>query len=560
MKKSLPIGISDFKKLRDRNCYYIDKTLMIKEVIDSKVEVILLPRPRRFGKTLNLSMLKYFFEKSENDYSYLFKDLDINNKTECMEYQGKYPVISLTFKDIKDRDWSNSFQKIKRLLIEEYERHSYIIECLSAGEQKYYHTIVMGEAEQSEYEISLRYLTKFLKRYHQENVMILIDEYDAPIQSGYLNGYYQEIISFMRNFLSGGLKDNSALEKGILTGILRVAKESIFSGLNNLSVYSLLKPHFNQYFGLLIEEVENFLNYYDLEESSKEVKEWYNGYLFGGETVYNPWSVIKYVENRGVPEMFWVNTSGNDLVKEIIAQGIEIKEDLELLLNNQSIKKKIFENIIYDEIQDNTDSIWSFFLFSGYLKAQIRERKRGSLYCELKIPNREVLYLFEDIIVSWFKNNIKNKEVNLLLKSLITGDITTFEKIFRNLVDSAFSYFDTSGNQSENFYHAFVLGLLVNLREDYQVNSNRESGLGRYDVMLIPNDSEKLGIVMEFKQVDQYEGEDLDSAVKKALEQIEEKNYRQELVDTGCQQILELGLAFAGKRVKIKHRIIRKYE
>lgn len=330
MRKALPVGISDFKKLRDRDLYYIDKSLFIKEVIESGPEVILLPRPRRFGKTLNLSMLRYFFEKHKEDRSYLFDGLKIiSEKDICQNYQGKYPVIYLTFKDVKNKDWATGYQMIKKIIGQEYKRHDYLLRSdkLDDHEKDIYKQILTMRADKIFYQEALKDLSGYLERYHDQKVQILIDEYDAPIQSGYLNNYYDQVVHFMRSFLGGGLKDNISLEKGILTGILRVAKESIFSGLNNLSVYSLINKQFNTAFGLLKDEVSQLLRDYQLMDKLEQVKDWYNGYQFGQETIYNPWSIVKYVENNGIAEPYWINTSSNDLIHKIITEGIEVKED-----------------------------------------------------------------------------------------------------------------------------------------------------------------------------------------------------------------------------------------
>ncbi len=426
--------------------------------------------------------------------------------------------------------------------------------CLINLKKKNYIKIVKGNADLVSYEMTLKELSEYLERYYQEKVFIMIDEYDAPIQSGYLNGFYDSIIKFMRNFLSGGLKDNASLKKGILTGILRVAKESIFSGLNNLSVYTLLNSKYNKYFGLLEEETQDILEYYGMKDKLAVVKEWYNGYSFGGQIVYNPWSIIKYIENNGETRAYWVNTSSNNLIKRLISKQADVKEDLELLLKGNSIQKEISEDIVYGEIDRHSDYIWSFFLLSGYLKAENVKLDKGKLICDLRIPNQEVFYLYENIIRTWFKESIENKQLDILLDSLTSGDIETFEVIFQEFVINSMSIFDTGGKEPEKVYHAFVLGMLVYLSDQYEVKSNRESGYGRYDVMLIPKDKNRLGIVMEFKKVNNYRNETLDEALDKALNQIEERKYSQDLVREGVKEIIELGLAFSGKVVKVRER------
>jgi hypothetical protein len=558
MKRKLPIGISDFKRVIDDNYYYVDKSLFIKEIIDSDSLVTLLPRPRRFGKTLNLSMLRYFFEKTAEDSGYLFKNLAIwRQGKEYTGKQGRYPVIYLTFKDVKSKNWDKCLEQLQRVLGEEYRRHKYLLgnELLDLQEEKEYQKIINLTASEPAYENSLKKLSEYLERFYHTKVIILIDEYDAPIQGGYTNEYYQEVVNFMRNLLGGAFKDNSNLEKGVLTGILRVAKESIFSGLNNLEVCSLLKHEYSNHFGLLENEVEEMLKNYEIESETGEVKNWYNGYIFGENIIYNPWSIINFVKNwRDGLLPYWVHTSSNDLVKQIITRsGREVKEDLERLIKRQAIKKAVDDNIVFGEIEKSADTIWSFLLFSGYLKAISKELQNKRLYCELKIPNLEVEFLYEEIILGWFKESIHNDNLCLMLTSLTTGDIKTFGKILKEFVVKTFSYFDTGGKEPEKVYHAFVLGLLVNLGNDYEIKSNRESGYGRYDIMLIPEDTGKPGIVIEFKKVDRDENENLETAAEAALEQIAAKDYRRELIARGIRSIINLGIAFEGKEMMIKH-------
>jgi hypothetical protein len=560
MKQKLPVGLSDFKRVIEDNYYYVDKSLFIKEIIDSGSLVTLLPRPRRFGKTLNLSMLRYFFEKTGEDTGYLFKNLAIFKEgPEYTGRQGRYPVIYLTFKDVKSENWGKCFEQLKRALAEEYRRHKYLLEnhCLDSQEENEYQAIINLTASEPAYENSLKKLSGYLEKYHHTKTVILIDEYDTPIQGGYISGYYSEIINFMRNLLSGAFKDNSSLEKGVLTGILRVAKESIFSGLNNLEVRTLLKTEYSTHFGLLENEVEEMLKHYEIEFETEEVKNWYNGYIFGENVIYNPWSIVNFVKYwRDGLLPYWVNTSSNDLVKQLITRsGREVKEDLENLIQDQSIQKVVDDNVVFGEIENNSNTIWSFLLFNGYLKYTCKELIEGIWHCNLKVPNNEVKYLYREIITGWFKENISNDHLRLMLKCLTTGEIKTFGKIFREFVAKTFSYFDTGGKEPEKVYHAFVLGLLVNLNNEYEVKSNRESGYGRYDVMLIPKDAAKNGIIIEFKKADPEEGEDLEKAATAALNQIAEKNYRQELVERGVRKIINLGIAFEGKEIMIKHEI-----
>jgi hypothetical protein len=557
MKRKLPIGISDFKRVIDDNYYYVDKSLFIKEIIDSDGLVILLPRPRRFGKTLNLSMLRYFFEKTGEDTGSLFEKLAIwRQGEEYTEKQGRYPVIYLTFKDVKSEKWDKCFEQLKRTLSEEYRRHKYLLgnELLDPQEEKEYQEIINLSASEPAYENSLKKLSGYLEKFNHTKTIILIDEYDAPIQGGFINGYYQEIINFMRNLLSGAFKDNPSLEKGVLTGILRVAKESIFSGLNNLGVFSLLKREYSNHFGLLENEVEAMLKDYEIEFEAEAVKNWYNGYVFGENVIYNPWSIINFVNSwRDGLLPYWVHTSSNDLVKQIITRSSQdVKEDLEKLIKGESIKKVVDDNIVFGEIENSAETIWNFLLFSGYLKATAKELMNKRLYCELMIPNLEVEYLYEEIILSWFKQSIHYDKLNMMLQGLINGDIETFGYIFREFVAKTFSYFDTSHEEPERVYHAFVLGLLVSLHDTYEVKSNRESGYGRYDVMLIPQDNTKKGILFEFKKVNRIKKETLEEAVEAAFKQIEQKNYEQDLRDHGVNDLIKVGIAFDGKEILLK--------
>lgn len=554
--KRLPIGVSDFKEIITQNYYFVDKSLIIKEIVEDGSKVILLPRPRRFGKTLNVSILRYFFEKTGEVNKELFQDLKINEHKDIMELQGKYPVIFITFKDEKYSNWIDCEKGLKFLITKEFRKYKYILDSdiLDQDEKSEYESILNGSAEKVIFMKSLKNLSEYLSRFYHEKTIILIDEYDVPIQSGFLNDYYEDAIEFMRNFLSAALKDNEYIEKSVLSGILRIAKESVFSGLNNLEVYSIIKKGYSNWFGFSEEEVYEMLKYYNIEKDMNEVRTWYNGYNFGGNVIYNPWSILNFVKNyEDGYKPYWINTSNNDLVKSVLTKGGEyIKEEMETLLKGEELIKIVNEDVVMDEIYSSTENIWSFLLFSGYLKVVKQETKIGRIHCNLKIPNLEVKYIYEEIISSWFKENISNEKFNIMLKSLTSGDIETFENIFAEFVYRSMSYFDAGGEESEKVYHAFVLGMLIALSEDYEVKSNRESGLGRYDVMLIPKDKNKKGIVFEFKKVNIYKKEDLQKAAEAALKQIKDKNYRQELLDREINNIIELGIAFEGKNILIK--------
>ena len=556
MRKKLPIGISDFKELVDSGCTYIDKTLLVKEVVEKGTKVALIPRMRRFGKTLNLSMLRYFFEKREENLSYLFKDLNIWKDEKYRKMQGQFPVIFISFKDVKYLSWEETFEAMRELISQEFQRHRYLIEgtTLFPEEKEDYQKIIRKEANQALLAVSLLRLTAWMHRYHQKTVIILIDEYDTPAHTAYVGKYYETFISFLRNWLSGGLKDNVHLERGVLTGILRIAKESIFSGLNNISTFTVMHETFSDKFGLLESEVVKLLEDYGLQSRLSEIREWYDGYHIGScKGIYNPWSVLKCIEANGSLAPYWVNTSDNALMKQLLTQGSDdLKADMEALLKGEAIERKIEEGIIFSELEKSPSVIWSVLLYSGYLTIDAIP-SYGAL-CQLRIPNIEVSELYKSVILDWFGKSINENKYKLLLSSLITGDIDTFSQIFREFLLSSVSIFDVPAEESEKIYHAFILGMLIGLKDKYEVRSNRESGLGRYDVMLIPKNLGDLGIIMEFKKISPFKKMDLETAVNSALKQIEEKHYAQEFLDRGINRILYLGLAFEGKNVLIRHK------
>lgn len=555
------LGLSDFKQVIEGNYYYVDKSLFVKEVLDYPAQVLLLPRPRRFGKTLNLSLLRYFFEKndrlSNTATTSLFTNLNIwkAGKT-YQEHQGQYPVIFLSFKDLKTKHWPDCLDALKALIAEEYQRHEYIEKHLSTTDQQYFNQVLKGTGSSPVFWQSLRRLSLFLESYHHRRVIILIDEYDVPIQSGYLNGYYDEVVEFMRNFLSAGLKDNPSLEKGVLTGILRVAKESIFSGLNNLDVSSLLSTAFNDKFGLTEEEVEQVLEDFDLKDRYEEVREWYNGYVFGDRVIYNPWSIMSFVSKPADGcKPYWVNTSDNAVVEQLITRGgRELREELESLLRGESIEKPVDEHVVFGEIERRDDLVWSFLLFSGYLKYTRKwfdATYPGILMTELAIPNQEVQGIFFQLVHNWFRDRVEDARLRRLLDALRRGRIEEFGQLFREVVARIFSYHDF-GEEAEKVYQAFTIGLLVWLRGTHEVKNNRESGYGRYDVMLIPKDVQGIGYVIEFKKVDTAGGESPEQALEKALQQIDEKGYTTELHQRGIRRIKKLAVAFRGKEVWVK--------
>jgi len=556
--QKLPIGLSDFKEVVEGNYYYVDKTLLVKELVDQGDKVLLLPRPRRFGKTLNLSMLRYFFEKTEADTSRLFHHLKIwQAGEEFTARQGKYPVIFLTFKDVKESNWKSALQKIKRLLQAEFLRHQYLREGsgLGAEEREYFQGIVKLATDQGDYEDALKQLSYYLSRYHAQKVILLIDEYDTPIQAGYVNGYYAEMVGFMRNFLSAGLKDNVNLEKGVLTGIMRIAKESIFSGLNNLGVFTVLSHRFADKFGLTEPEVKQMLQDYRLENYAPEINQWYNGYNFGETVIYNPWSIINYL---GKPEdgfkPYWLNTADNSIIEQLLTRGgAELQIELESLIKGEGVEKPVEEDIVFAELERRDDLLWSFLLFGGYLKYVGKREQNKRWFYRLQIPNQEVSYVYDRLVEHWFEKRLGNRKIQMMLQAFVKGEVRDFERIFRDLVVTIFSYHDF-GDDSEKVYQAFTIGLLVWLAGQYEIKSNRESGYGRYDLMVIPHDPTGLGYIIEFKKVDAEENETAEIAMQKAFAQIAEKKYATELLARGINSFKQLAIVFEGKKVWVKEQ------
>jgi hypothetical protein len=555
-KKPLPIGISDFKKLIDGGYAYVDKTLLVQEIIEKGTEVALIPRPRRFGKTLNLSMLRYFFEKNEQDTSYLFKDLNIWKNEKSREMQGQFPVVFISLKDLKHSSLEKTLNAFRKLVAKEFEHRQYLLEkdLLTEREKKLFHKVLFEDDDPLLLEESLLLLSEWLHRYHKKRVILLVDEYDTPAHAAYIGKYYESMIEILRNWISKGFKDNIHLERGVLTGILRIAKESIFSGANNISTFTILNEPFRDQFGLLESEVKILLEEYDLSSKLSAIRQWYDGYRIGScNGIYNPWSVLKCISEMGALSPYWVNTSENALMKHLIAKGTDdLKVDLEELLKGGTIEKTIEEGLLFSNLEKSPNAVWSLLLYSGYVTIDATPSERS--LCRLRIPNIEVGDLYNTMILDWFKTSIHEHKYHMLLGSLTKGDVDTFSQLFKEFMISSVSVFDVPAEESEKIYHAFVLGMLIGLKDQYEVKSNRESGLGRYDVMLIPKDVRNLGIIMEFKKVGRFEEIDLEPAVVSALKQIEDKQYAQELMDRGVSRILYLGFAFKGKQVLIRSK------
>ena len=554
--KKIALGESDFRSIIENNEYFVDKSLLIKEIFEDSSRIILIPRPRRFGKTLNLSMIRYFVERCDEDRRYLFNNLLIEKEQDIMKRQGIYPTIYLTFKDEKHDKFEDFQMKLAFFVSEIYKKHYYLYESLTFQVDKdYFNNIINKVSTKAELEMSLKNLSKYLYDYYGEKIIILIDEYDTPIQHSYFSGIYDDTIAFMRNFLSNTLKDNIYLEKALLTGILRVARESIFSGLNNLDVYSILKEGYSDKFGFTEVEIEKMLNDFNIVKEKDEFKRWYNGYLFGNTVIYNPWSTLSYLKDKNEYFMpYWVNTSENKIIKTILAKGSDgLKKSFEELLKGNTIETTIDENIIMSDIEANENNVWSFLLLSGYLKVVDKIRKEDEIYYKVAIPNVEVKHMYNKIIKDWASESYVSSEYNEMLKALINFDYEVFEEIFIDYVEKSLSYFDVSGEEPERVYHGFVLGMLVALNNTHYVLSNRESGYGRYDVMVIPKDITKPGIIIEFKRARKNNKKTIEQLIEEAKTQIEDKKYETELLSRGITDIKKLVIVFKGKEVSVNN-------
>lgn len=547
--RSLPIGVSDFK-LATTGYYYVDKTLMIRDFLDKKPMVSLFTRPRRFGKTLNMDMLRVFFEKTNEDTSVYFKDKQI---WQCGDYytkhQGQYPVIFLTFKDVKSMTWEETFQKIRRLISLEFIRHNELetSSVLTAYEKEQYHLLAKDSGDEVDCQMGLQLLSLLLHKHYGRECIIIIDEYDTPIQQGHTCNFYPEIVNFMRNFFSGGLKDNPHLAFGFLTGILRVAKESIFSGMNNLKTYSILDDGYSSYFGFTEKEVKDMLRYYGKDDKYNELSEWYDGYRFGNTEIFNPWSVINYISDNCFPKAFWQSTGSNEIIGEIIqAATPEITKDLYKLLCGEKIAAYIDTGVIYPEVQNNPYSIYSFLLVAGYLKvANIYPQSDGNFMCDVAIPNKEITFVYEKEVLN--RTNQNSLAISIS-QAIFSKDTQKLQALLEDFMVKSISSIDGA---NEGFYHGMMLGLCAILGNRYKIRSNRESGLGRFDIQLMPLTKGMPGFIFEFKHT-KDEHTDLSALADSALQQIEAKKYDTELRDNGVNSIISIGIAFRGKSAVVK--------
>ena len=551
--KPLPIGVEDFKRLVDNGYYFVDKTLMIKELLENKETVNLFTRPRRFGKTLNMSMLQRFFEATEKSNAYLFDGLKIAAYPEYMAYQGKYPVISVSLKSMKQASYTDAFYMYKNLIAKEYEKHKIILESnqILDSEKEVFQNIMEQRADQNVYLNSIRTLSDILAKYYEKNVIILIDEYDVPLENAYHEGFYDDMTNLIRSCFESALKTNPSLEFAVLTGCLRVSRESIFTGLNNLKTYSITKNKFSQYFGFTQAEMQEILQNFSLEQYAGTIAKWYDGYRFGLTEIYNPWSVLNcidsYLQNDMVAcEPYWSNTSSNRIVKRLIEESNErTKSMVEELINGTPIHTQIFEDVTYGTIDVNQDYIWSFLLFTGYLKIISCETFGDETYYDMVIPNVEIKSIYKNTIRSWFIDHINRDSRTDILESVIHADAEKLEDLLCTWLTNTISCFD----EQENYYHGFVTGLVSGFN-GYMVVSNRESGNGRFDLVVKQRSRWHHAAILEFKVVEKYN--QMTKACEDALKQIEEKDYEASLRDEQYENIAKLGICFCQKRCRVK--------
>lgn len=549
-KKAIPIGIENFEDIIKDNYYYVDKSMLIEDILLNRAAVTLFTRPRRFGKTLNMSMIKYFFDvKNKDENRKLFEKLKIFG-SEYMKEQGKYPVIFVSLKDLRADTWEGTFENLKSFISDLYAEFEDMREIMNKRDKIKFDKIFYEE-EKGDYETSLKLLSNYIYKYYGKKVIILIDEYDAPIINAFDKGYYNEAINFFQVFYSSALKTNDSLKYGILTGITRIIKEGIFSGLNNLYVNTILSKNYSEYFGLLENEVIEMLDYFQMKYKTKEVKDWYNGYRFGDKEIYNPWSIINYIKEKEL-KAYWANVSGNTLLENMLDQaGEDVYTDLKRFTDGESIKKYISDGTTIKSLLSNDDEIWQLFLYSGYLtkakeQIEIDETLEYTNIYNLKIPNKEIRKYFGNMFLNrFFGTELK---ISILIKALESGDIKKFEKTLGEIMVNMLSHFDLD-SEMEKIYQVFMIGLVGFLMGKYEIISNNESGYGRYDLAMIPIKSNEKAYLMEFKISKTEKG--MTSKAEEALKQIDEKKYDTRLKAMGIKNILKIGIAFYGKKVKV---------
>ena len=560
-RKPLPIGIEDFKEVIDSGYYFVDKTLMIKDLIVNKVKVGLFTRPRRFGKTLNMSMIQRFFEKTDESNAYLFDRLKISEYPECMQYQGQYPVISLSLKSMKQGSYKDAFHMFKVLIAREYDRHKDILKNgkISDSERDLFHSILTQKAEDAFYLDSIKFLSDIMVKYYNKNVIILIDEYDVPLENASHQGFYTDMVNLIRSVFESALKTNPSLDRAFLTGCLRISKESIFTGLNNLQIFSIMSTKFDDSFGFTQEEINVMLECYDLTDKSSDIAHWYDGYKFNDVDIYNPWSVLNYLseaveKSSALCKPYWSNTSSNEIVKRLIEESNDrTKNAIEGLINGTPVRAQIYEDITYGTIDVNSEYIWSFLLFTGYLKVTAYETIGDETYYEMVIPNTEVKSIYKNTIRAWFEKKINADSRTDILEAILKADAEKLEDLLCTWMVNTISCFD----EQENYYHGFVTGLVSGFN-GYMVVSNRESGNGRFDLVVKQRSKWNYAAILEFKIVDKYN--QMTKACEDALKQIEEKDYEASLRDEQYENIAKLGVCFCQKRCRVKSGGVDQFE
>lgn len=558
-RKPLPVGVDDFEHLVTRGYYFVDKSLMVRELLDNKGDVTLFTRPRRFGKTLNMSMLRCFFEDARNrdgekrDLSYLFENLKIMDSGEqYLQHMGKYPVISLTLKSAKQRSFESSYKMLVYEIAAEYERHKFILsDSRLESKKEDYLDLMERSADMDSYKKSLKFLSECLNIYYGNKVIILIDEYDVPLESAYFSGYYDEMVDFIRSLFESALKTNQCLEFSVITGCLRISKESIFTGMNNLKIISILNRNYDEYFGFTEDEVRQLCADYGMLQKYEVVKDWYNGYVFGNANVYNPWSVILYLSDlladvNEFPSPYWANTSSNSIVRTLIEHADEdTKSEIEGLIEGRTVEKPVHEDITYDDVYKTKDNLWNFMFFTGYFRKVAERMEMGQRYVTIAIPNEEVRYIFRNKVMGWFDEQVKAKDRTNLFRALIEMDTETVQEEIEEMLIATISFNDAY----ESFYHGFLAGILGGMA-NYIVKSNREGGTGRTDLFIKPVSRRKTAYVLEFKVAKKYT--DLEKRADEALKQIADKCYDRELMDDGYASVVHYGIAFFGKNCEVK--------
>ena len=560
IKKAIPIGIESYKEIIDNDYYYIDKTLLIRDLLIQKSKVTLFTRPRRFGKTLAQSMLRTFFEEEVAadgtiiDNSRYFVEKKIMDAGEqYTKHMGKYPVIFLSMKSAKQPDFETAYECLSDEIIKEYDRHRYLLNGsqLTGDIKERYSAILMQKAGKSAYATSLAFLSDCLEKYHHEKTIILIDEYDVPLENAYFKGFYGRMVEFIRSLLESALKTNDSLQFAVITGCLRISRESIFTGLNNLDVVSVLDENYAEHFGFIQTEVDALLSFYNISHAANDVKNWYDGYLFGNTEVYNPWSIINYVKNTvyhntEFPRPYWSNTSSNNIVRSLVTKAdAGTVQEIESLLAGATIEKQVHEDITYGDIGQSEDNLWNFLFFTGYLKAVGRRFENRAIFLSMKIPNEEVMYIYDNTIQEWFQQRIKAIDFSGLYHAILSGDAGTMERFLKKQLHESISFMDSA----EKFYHGFLLGLLSGL-QGYKKKSNLESGNGRYDIILMPYDEQQPSVILELKRVKKYT--EMEKMCQEALRQVEERHYDEVLVEEGYPLILKYGICFCQKSCMVK--------